>query len=102
MSLKNNLIDDLSVFFNFDEFGEEVEYNGSLLPVIFIEKSEYLLDDGYLGYSPALIVKKSDFKDVKNGDILKFRDETWYVIKKEQKDELILKLFISKSNSTRF
>ncbi|GAB6045087.1 hypothetical protein JCM11957_06850 [Caminibacter profundus] len=102
MSLKNNLIDDLDVFFNFDEFGEEVEYNNSLFPAIFIEKSEYLLDDGYLGYSPALIVKKSDFKDIKNGDILKFRDETWYVIKKEQKDELILKLFISKSNSTRF
>lgn len=102
MSLKDFLQEDLNVIFNLDEFAEIAEFNGNSFPVIFYEKSEYLLDDGYLGYSPAILVKKEDVKDIKTGDSLIFRDINWYVIRKEFKDEFITKLFLSKEPSTRF
>jgi len=102
LSLKDFLQEDLNVIFNLDEFAEIAEFNGNSFPVIFYEKSEYLLDDGYLGYSPAILVKKEDVKDIKTGDSLIFRDINWYVIRKEFKDEFITKLFLSKEPSTRF
>jgi len=102
LSLKDFLQEDLNVIFNLDESAEIAEFNGNSFPVIFYEKSEYLLDDGYLGYSPAILVKKEDVKDIKTGDSLIFRDINWYVIRKEFKDEFITKLFLSKEPSTRF
>lgn len=102
MNLKDLIKKDLEIVFNLDEFAENAEYNGNIFPVIFYEKSEYLLDDGYLGYSPAIITKKENIKDIKTGDSLIFRNTTWYVTKKSFKDEFITKLFLSKESSTRF
>jgi len=102
LSLKDYLQEDLNVIFNFDEFAEKAEYNGEQIPVIFYEKSEYLFDDGYLGYSPAILAKTADIKDVKIGDLVIFRDTNYYVTKKEFKDELTTKLYLSKDASTKF
>ena len=102
MSLKDFLQEDLDVIFNPDEFGEAAEFNGNSFPVIFYEKSEYLLDNGYLGYSPAILAKKEDVKDIKTGDLVIFRNTNYYVTKKEFKDEFIIKLYLSKESSTKF
>ena len=69
---------------------------------LFYEKSEYLLDDGYLGNSPAILAKTVDIKDIKTGDLIIFRDTNYYVTKKEFKDELTTKLYLSKDFSTKF
>ena len=102
MSLKDFLQEDLNVIFNLDEFAETAEFNGNFFPVIFYEKSEYLLDNGYLGYSPAIFAKKENVKNIKIGDSLIFRDINWYVVRKEFKDELTIKLYLSKEPSTKF
>ena len=102
MSLKDYLQEDLNVIFNLDEFAETAEFNGNSFPVIFYEKSEYLLDDGYLGYSPAILAKATDVKNIKTGDLVIFRDTNYYVTKKEFKDELTTKLYLSKDASTKF
>jgi len=102
LSLKDYLQEDLNVIFNLDEFAETAEFNGNSFPVIFYEKSEYLLDDGYLGYSPAILAKATDVKDIKTGDLIVFRDTNYYVTKKEFKDELTTKLYLSKDASTKF
>ena len=102
MSLKDFLQEDLNVIFNLDEFGEIAEFNGEQIPVIFYEKSEYLLDNGYLGYSPAIIAKQEDVKSIKTGDLIIFRNTNYYITKKEFKDELTIKLYLSKEPSTKF
>jgi len=102
LSLKDYLQEDLNVIFNIDEFAETAEFNGEQIPVIFYEKSEELLDDGYLGYSPAILAKTADIKDIKTGDLIVFRDTNYYVTKKEFKDELTTKLYLSKDASTKF
>ena len=102
MSLKDFLQEDLNVIFNPDEFGEIAEFNGEQIPVIFYEKSEYLLDNGYLGYSLAIIAKKEDVKDIKTGDLIIFRNTNYYITKKEFKDEFTIKLYLSKEPSTKF
>jgi len=102
LSLKDYLQEDLNVIFNLDEFAETAEFNGNSFPVIFYEKSEYLLDDGYLGYSPAILAKATDVKNIKTGDLVIFRDTNYYVTKKEFKDELTTKFYLSKDASTKF
>ena len=102
MSLKDFFEEDLNVIFNLDEFAETAEFNGNSFPVIFYEKSEYLLDDGYLGYSPAILAKTADVRDIKTGDLIIFRNINYYVTKKEFKDELTTKFYLSKDASTKF
>jgi len=102
LSLKDFFEEDLNTIFNLDEFAETAEFNGNSFPVIFYEKSEYLLDDGYLGSSPAILAKTVDIKDIKTGDLIIFRDADYYVTKKEFKDELTTKLYLSKDFTTKF
>lgn len=102
MTLKDNIISDLDILFNEDEFGETAEYNGDKFPVIFITKSEYLLDNGFLGTSPAIVTKKVFGDKIKIGEFIIYKNTTWYITKKEFKDEFVIKLYISKEPSTKF
>jgi len=98
LNFKDSIKQDLEVFFNLEEFGEEIVYNDTSFPAIFLNKSDYIANDGYIDSTPALLIKTTNAANIYIGDVLYFRNEKFFVLKKEFKDEFVTKIYISKDN----
>ena len=109
MAFKDNLLKDLDVFLNTDEFAETVVYtdesgNSKEIPAIFLTKTDLFSEDMNAIESsiPAVLIKRKDLANVKNGDIFTINDIEYTVIQTEYKDDLIIKAYLSRDFRPRF
>ena len=80
MSFKDNLASDLDhVFFNIDEFADEVSHTSGSYLGIFVSKSEVELD-GVVVYVPSVTLKASDSAKVSTGDNITVAGKEYVVI----------------------
>ena len=109
MSFKDNVLEDLDIFLNLGDFAQTVKYTNSSgvskeIPAIFLIKTDLLLENmnGTESSIPAVIVRKRDLPDVKNGDVFTVNGTSYIVIQTEYKDDLIIKAYLSKDNRPLF
>lgn len=105
MSFKDDLTTDLNIFFNLDEFAEEVVYlaQGEQDSITINAVIEYL-DDLELNTSgnhhkAIAFVKKSDINSPQNMDRIWIDSVEWKVEKIEQEDNQVAKLHIRRNES---
>ncbi len=84
MTLKEQMTDDMSIFYNEDEFGEEIDYTpkgGAQIQVTAIIDRDYPFQEPYLrgpDTATALIsVQKSEVSTPQYGDIFGFDSQIW-------------------------
>ena len=99
MNFKENIKEDLKkVFFNTDEFADEIVINDNKrINAIFLSKSEIKKDE-YSTFSPCFVIDKEDLKDIKIDDKITFKDDSYYITEIVYTDTYTAKLFISKDS----
>ena len=109
MAFKDNVLKDLDIFLNLGDFAETVNYTDSSgvskeVPAVFLTKTDLLLENmnGTESSIPAVLVKKRDLPDVKNGEIFAINGTSYTVIQTEYKDDFIIKAYLSKDNRPLF
>ncbi len=109
MTFKDNVLEDLDIFLNLDDFAETVNYTDSSgvskeAPAIFLTKTDLLLENmnGTESSIPAVLVKKRDLPDVRNGDVFTINGTIYTVIQTEYKNDFIIKAYLSKDDRPLF
>lgn len=76
MTLKTDMLADMSVFFNTDEFADDATYNGSGITAVLCSDSD---GADSIGTTAMLFVKKSDVLAPAYGDTIVISGNTWRV-----------------------
>lgn len=100
MTLKSDILSDLSTFIDTDEFAVSITYNSTSIAGIF--------DDEYKGVNPLtgeieatapqVIVKTSDVSGIVHGSTLTINSTTYYVINIMQDGTGLTTLLLSKDS----
>jgi len=109
VAFKDNVLKDLDIFLNLGDFAQNVNYTDSSgvskeVPAIFLTKTDLLLENmnGTESSIPAVLIKRRDLPDVRNGDIFTINGTSYTVIQTEYKDDLVIKAYLSKDNRPLF
>jgi len=82
MSFASQILVDLSVFFNADEFADSVTYNGAALSAVFIPDEENRMQLKADASQAYLIVKVSDLASAPAyRDVIVINGNTWYAFR---------------------
>lgn len=92
MAFKDNLASDMSVFFNTDEFSEEILYNGETVKAIIDRLRQPQIDGDTSADYAQVLVQKSQVNNPKIHDILVFDDKAWVVEIVTRADFLVFEL----------
>lgn len=100
MSFKDQLNQDLGVFFNNDEFTESATLaNGISISVYFDEKDDVVFDTGLDSDVSASVVsvtcKADDVSDLNHGDSLILNTMTYYIIDMDPPQSGVRKIYLS-------
>jgi hypothetical protein len=100
MSFKDQLNQDLDVFFNDAEFADvAVLENGTSVAVYFDEKDDVVFDAGLdsdvSASVPSVTCKASDVVDVRHGDALILNNMTYFVIDMDPPQSGVRKIYLS-------
>jgi hypothetical protein len=72
--------EDLTPYFNTDEFGVEALWSESAEPVVVIFDKAFIENLGIAGNSPVALAKESDFPDVAEGQTLTISGTVYTII----------------------
>jgi hypothetical protein len=100
VSFKDQLNQDLGVFFNNDEFTESATLaNGISISVYFDEKDDVVFDTGLDSDVSASVVsvtcKADDVSDLNHGDSLILNTMTYYIIDMDPPQSGVRKIYLS-------
>lgn len=99
---KDQIKKDLDIFFNPDEFAEEIVYRSAVIPAI-VDYTENLKMDGSSVSQEAIIqVKKDDVSDPVFGDLVVFSGKNWSVERIISGDDETWTLSIRRDERVRF
>ena len=100
MSFKDQLNQDLDVFFNDDEFTDSATLeNGLSISVYFDEKDDVVFDTGLdsdvSASVPSITCKADDVSGLKHGDSLILNAMTYYIIDMDPPQSGVRKIYLS-------
>lgn len=87
MALKDNLASDMSIFFNTDEFAEDVLYGSNTVKAIINRGVQPKIDTITSADYSQVLVRKSQVSSPKIHDIVVFDDVAWVVENIQQLDQ---------------
>ena len=104
MSFKDQLQQDLDVFFNDEEFTDEALLeSGETVSVYFDEKDDVVFDSGLdsdvSASVPSITCKADDVSSLVHGDSIIVNNMTYYVIDMDPPQSGVRKLYLSKDRS---
>ena len=102
MSLKNNIKNDLDIFFNTGEFAQEISVNSSTIKAIFKDKSDVVFRDELHTNVPTVVIKREDSQNIKAGDIVSVDNKEYIINYIQHKDSYISELYLSEDERNRF
>lgn len=94
MSLRDQMASDLSIFFNTDEFGETISYNGQSFVAIVDRLAQPSFDGNNTATYADVMMKSTDVPNIAYQDIVQFDSYTWIVehIQKSDRYTVLLKV----------
>jgi len=100
MSFKDQLNQDLEVFFNDAEFCDAALLeSGAVVSVYFDEKDDVVFDTGLdsdvSASVPSITCKADDVKSVDHGDVVVVNTQTYYVIDMDPPQSGVRKMYLS-------
>lgn len=99
---KDRVKQELDVFFNLDEFAEEIVYGSSVIRAV-VDFAENLKMDGSSATQEATIqVKKDDVSDPSFGDLVVFSGKNWSVERVTSGDDETWTIAIRRDERVRF
>lgn len=102
MAFKDQVLRDLDIFLNPDEFATKVIVDGLEVNGIIDLKDDAVLDGDYNATVKTITLKRADVQILKNGSIITIDDEPYVVIHIFHKDPFVIKAYISKDTRPRF
>lgn len=102
MSLKDDMKDDLDVFFNTDEFAQSIKYNNNTISALVRKGEIPAVAKGGVAYKAKIEIKKTDVPNPKIHDVFIIDEESWLVEGIEASDGYIWRLRLRKDEAAKY